>query len=318
MEENSAIDSLEGPAIVNSSERLKGIDVFVAVAAAGSFAAAADRLNLTGSAVGKSIARLEARLSTRLFERTTRKLQLTDAGTAFHRVCLRVLEDIESAERVLASDSAEPSGRLRVDVPATFGRRQVMAWLMAFAADHPSVQLHVSFTDRFVDVVDDGIDVAVRIGGADTWPANLGHRFLGKERLIFCASPAYLERKGVPATLEDLLSSHDAITYGRADGTASPWLIFQGAGPTERRAVDSRIVVGDGEAQLDAVVAGLGVAQLATWLAGDALRAGQLVPILPDYDLDGLPLHIVWPRSKRLLPKVDSLLGHLAEHLHVR
>lgn len=303
---------------MNSSERLKGIDVFVAVAAAGSFAAAADRLNLTASAVGKSIARLENRLNTRLFERTTRKLQLTDAGAAFHRVCLRVLEDIESAERVLASDTADPSGRLRVDVPATFGRRQVMGWLMAFSADHPAVQLHVSFTDRFVDVVDDGIDVAVRIGGSDTWPANLGYRFLGKERLIFCASPAYLERKGVPATLEDLLSSHDAITYGRADGTASPWLISQGAGPTERRAVDSRIVVGDGEAQLDAVVAGLGVAQLATWLAGDALRAGQLVPILPEYDLEGLPLHIVWPRSKRLLPKVDRLLGHLAEHLCVR
>jgi len=302
---------------MNSSERLKGIDVFVAVAAAGSFAAAADRLNLTGSAVGKAIARLEMRLNTRLFERTTRTLRLTDAGTAFHRVCLRVLEDIESAERVLAADGMEPSGRLRVDVPATFGRRQVLGCLTAFAADHPAVQLHISFTDRFVDVVDDGIDVAVRIGGSDLWPANLGHRFLGNERLIFCASPAYLERKGIPATLGEL-AQHDAVTYGRADGTASPWLIATEAGPIERRNVESRIVVGDGDAQLGAVVAGLGIAQLATWVAGDALKAGQVVQILPGHDLNGLPLHIVWPRSKQLLPKVDSLLGYLAQHLQIR
>lgn len=302
---------------MNGSEKLKGIDVFVAVVAAGSFAAAADRLHLTASAVGKSIARLEARLNTRLFERTTRTLRLTDAGNAYHRVCLRVLEDIEAAERVLASDSTEPSGHLRVDVPATFGRRQVLALLTAFAGNHPAVQLHLSFTDRFVDVVDDGIDVAVRIGGDDIWPANLGHQFLGKERLIFCAAPAYLERNGVPTTLHDLFS-HEAVTYGRADGTASPWFIATSAGPTERRAVDSRMVVGDGEAHLGAVVAGLGVAQLATWLAGDALRTGQLVALLPEHDLDGLPLHLVWPRSKQLLAKVDSLLRHLAAHLQIR
>ncbi|RYH35315.1 MAG: LysR family transcriptional regulator, partial [Alcaligenaceae bacterium] len=169
---------------MNSSERLKGIDVFVAVVTAGSFTAAAERLNLTASAVGKSIARLEARLGTRLFERTTRKLELTDAGTAFHRVCVRVLEDIEAAERVLAADGIELSGRLRVDLPTTFGRRKVMGLLMAFATEHPALESHISFTDRFVDVVDEGIDLAVRIGGVDAWPANLGHRFLGKERLI--------------------------------------------------------------------------------------------------------------------------------------
>nr|WP_315426427.1 LysR family transcriptional regulator [uncultured Albidiferax sp.] len=302
---------------MNSSERLKGIDVFVAAVAAGSFTAAADRLNLTGSAVGKSIARLESRLNTRLFERTTRKLQLTDAGMAYHRVCLRVLEDIESAERVLAADATTLAGRLRVDLPATFGRRKVMALLMAFSTLHPGIRPHLSFTDRFVDVLEEGIDVAVRIGGSDVWPASLGHRFLGKERLIFCASPTYLERTGVPASLSEL-SKHDVVTYGRADGTASPWLVSSGDGLTERLVLESRLVVGHGEAQLDAVVAGLGVAQLATWLAEDALRNGGLVPILPGEDVDGLPLHLVWPRSKQLLPKVDGLLAHLAQHLQIR
>jgi DNA-binding transcriptional LysR family regulator len=301
---------------MHSAERLKGIDVFVATVAAGSFTAAADRLNLTGSAVGKSVARLEARLNTRLFERTTRRLELTDAGAAFHRICVRVLEELDSAERVLAADAAEPSGRLRVDLPATFGRRKVMALLVALVNKHPRLQTHVSFTDRFVDVVDDGIDIAVRIGGADTWPANVGHRFLGKERLIFCASPGYLQRKGTPQTLPDLFG-HDTVTYGRADGTSSPWLIASGHGPTERRSVESRVVVGHGEAQLDAVVAGLGVAQLATWLAEDELRAGRLVPVLPGLEVDGLPLHIVWPLSKQLLPKVDAVLNHLSAHLRV-
>ncbi|KRC23424.1 LysR family transcriptional regulator [Acidovorax sp. Root217] len=302
---------------MQSVERLKGIDVFVATAAAGSFTAAAERLSLTSSAVGKSIARLEARLGTRLFERTTRRLRLTDAGAAFHRICVRVLEELESAERVLAADAAEPSGRLRVDLPATFGRLKVMPLLLQFVSQHAAVQPYVSFTDRFVDVVDDGIDVAVRIGGADTWPANLGHRFLGTERLVFCASPAYLGLRGVPESLDDL-ASHDAVAYGRADGSVSPWRVGGTNAPAERRMVESRLVVGDGESQLDAVVAGLGIAPLATWLADGHLAAGRLVPILPQLDADGLPLHIVWPLSKQLLPKVDRLVDHLARHLQIR
>ncbi len=302
---------------MQSAERLKGIDVFVATAAAGSFAAASERLNLTGSAVGKAVARLETRLGVRLFERTTRRLRLTDAGTAFHRICVRAIEELESAERVLSADATAPSGRLRIDLPATFGRRKVMALLTDFAKAHPAVQPHVSFTDRFVDVVDDGIDVAVRIGGDNHWPANLGHRFLGTERLVFCAAPDHLQRHGTPQSLEDL-SGHDTVTYGRTDGSASPWLISVGGGPTERRSVDSRIVVGHAEAQLDAVVAGLGVAQLATWLAEEDLRAGRLVAFLPELDVDGLPLHIVWPLAKQLLPKVDSFANHLAKNLKIR
>lgn len=302
---------------MQSAERLKGIDVFVATAAAGSFTAASHRLNLTPSAIGKAIARLEARLGVRVFERTTRRLQLTDAGAAFHRICVRVLEELESAERVLAADAASPSGRLRVALPTTFGRRKVMPLLADFATAHPALQPQVSFTDRFIDVADDGIDVAVRIGGDNHWPANLGHRFLGTERLVFCASPDHLARHGTPMSLEDL-AHHDTVAYGRADGSANPWLIASADGPPERRTVGSRIVVDHAEAQLDAVVAGLGVAQLATWLAGDALHSGRLVALLPAADVDGLPLHIVWPLARQLLPKVDGFVNHLAMHLRIR
>lgn len=299
------------------SERLKGLEAFVCTADAGSFTAAAERLSLTNSAVGKSVARLEARLNTRLFERTTRRLSLTDAGAAFYRTCVRVLDELQQAEQVLAADKMEPSGRLRVDVPATFGRMRVMPLLLAFAELHPGVRPHISFTDRFVDLLEEGIDVGVRIGGPDAWPDALGHRYLGTERLIFCASPGYLARRGIANSIDELLS-HDAVTYGRADGSANPWLIARGNGPVERRCVEGRIIVGHGDAQVEAVLAGGGVAQLATWLVEEHLASDRLIQLLPDSATDGLPLHLVWPRSRQLLPKVDGLLGYLGGTLGIR
>ncbi|MFN1165629.1 LysR family transcriptional regulator [Pseudomonas aeruginosa] len=298
------------------SERLKGIEAFVATADAGSFTAAAERLNLTNSAVSKSVARLEDRLSTRLFERTTRRLALTDAGTAFYRTCVRVLADLEEAEAVLAAQRHEPVGRLRLDAPAAFGRLKVWPLLLQFAQQHPHLRPHVSLTDRFVDLLDEGIDVAVRIGGPDHWPASLGHRYLGSERLIFCASPAYLARSGTPSSPAEL-SRHDAVLYGKADGSTSPWLIAHDAGAVERRTMEGRIIVGSGEAQVVAVKAGCGIAQLATWLVCDDLASGGLVPILPELTTDGLPLNLVWPVGRQLLPKVDAILELLAAGLRI-
>ncbi len=298
-------------------ERLKGLEAFVCTADAGSFTAAAERMNLTNSAVGKAVSRLEARLNTRLFERTTRSLSLTDAGAAFYRTCVRVLDELQVAEHVLAADKMEPLGRLRVDVPATFGRMRVLPLVLAFAKQHPGVLPHISFTDRFADLIEEGIDVGVRIGGNDAWPAALGHRFLGTERLIFCAAPSYLTRRGTPRSIAELFS-HDAVTYGRADGSSNPWLVTNGAGPAERRFVEGRIIVGDGEAQVETVLAGGGVAQLATWLVDEHLANGRLVQLLPDATIEGLPLHLVWPRSRQLLPKVDGLLSYLGSLLEIR
>ncbi|MBS7781479.1 LysR family transcriptional regulator [Acidovorax sp. CCYZU-2555] len=299
------------------TERLKGLEAFVATADAGSFTAAAERLNLTNSAVGKAVSRLEARLNTRLFERTTRSLALTDAGAAFYRTCVRVLDELQVAEQVLAADRLEPFGRLRVDVPATFGRMRVLPLLLAFAELHPGVRPHISFTDRFVDIVEEGIDVGVRIGGADAWPAALGQRYLGTERLIFCASPGYLARRPAPQSIEELWT-HDTVTYGRADGSASPWLIQRGAGPVERRSVEGRVVVGQADALVEAVLAHSGIAQLATWLVDEHLASGRLVQILPALATDGLPLHLVWPRSRQLLPKIDGLISYLGSGLGIR
>lgn len=298
------------------SERLKGIATFVATADAGSFTAAAEQLHLTSSAVSKSVARLEERLGARLFERTTRRLALTDAGSAFYRTCVRVLTDLKEAEAVLAAQRSEPVGRLRLDAPATFGRLRVWPLLLRFSQQHPHLRSHVSLTDRFVDLLDEGIDVAVRIGGPDHWPASVAHRYLGRERLIFCASPAYLANHGIPASPADLVR-HDAVLYGKADGTTSPWLIAHDPGTIERRTVEGRLIVGNGEAQVAAVKAGCGIAQLATWLVCDEIEHGELVAILPELTTDGLPLNLVWPVGRQLLTKVDAILELLTGELSI-
>ncbi|KAF3996925.1 LysR family transcriptional regulator [Glaciimonas immobilis] len=299
------------------AERLKGLETFVAVAEAGSFTAAAERLNLTKSAVGKAVARLEGRLKKPLFERTTRRLQMTDAGDAFYKVCVRVLEELELAERVLAADEIIPSGRLRVDLPATFGRIQAFASLLEFAEKYQQVMPQVSFTDRFVDVVEDGMDVVLRIGGDDTWSAAVGYKYLGHEELVFCASPGYLLAHGEPQSVEELLH-HDTVLYGRADGSNAPWLIKDGQQPLARQHVNPRIVLGQAEAQVAAVEAGLGIAQLATWLVEQQIRDGRLQKILPQLATQGLPLHIVWQRSRQHAPKVQALISHFETTLAIR
>jgi len=302
---------------VSPAERLKGLQTFVAVAEAGSFTAAAARLNLTNSAVGKAIARLEDRLQKPLFERASRRLVLTDAGQVFHGVCVRVLDELETVERLLAAGEIAPAGRLRVDMPATFGRMHGMPALLAFAAQYPQVIPHVSFTDRFVDPVEDGLDLVVRIGGPDTWPAALGHRHLGNEELVFCASPGYLTRHGRPASFDALLA-HAAVLYGRADGSTSPWLLQDGCAPLARQHLEGRIVLGQAEAQVAAVEAGLGVAQLATWLVERQIREGTVVNILPQLATPGLPLHLVWQSSRQQAPRVQALIAHFAASLAIR
>lgn len=294
-----------------SSERLKGIDVFVSVADLGSFAAAAERLNITGSAVSKGIARLEGRLKTRLFHRTTRRLSLTDAGTAFYRTCTGVLAELEEAELAMGAESAEPRGRLRIDLPASYGRLHALPAILCFVEDHALLLPHISFSDRFVDPVEEGIDIVLRIGGSDLWPVALGRRYLGAERLIFCASPAYLKQRGVPSVAGEL-DQHSCVVYGRGDGLVNPWL-FAGAAPgdMERRVLPGRIAIGDGEGQVIAVMAGHGIAQLPTWLVSRQLDEGTLVQVLPQLATDGLGMNLVWLKSRQALPKVRALVDAL-------
>ena len=298
------------------SERLKGIEAFVCAADTGSFTAAAERLHLTTSAVSKGVARLEARLGARLFERTTRSLALTDAGSAFYQTCVRVLAELADAEAVLAAQTSEPVGRLKVDLPVAFGRMRVMPLILAFAEEHPHLQPTITFTDRFVDVIDEGIDVAVRIGASEIWPSALGHRYLGTERVTLCAAPDYLARHGIPSS-DEALSRYACILYGKSDGSTITWRFARGEKSVERRPMEGRLTLGSAEAQVGAVKAGCGIAQLATWLIKGELESGELVEILPDLATDGLGLDLVWPKTRQLQPKVDALVRLLTDRLRI-
>lgn len=291
-------------------QRLKDIVPFVASVESGSFAAAAERLHLTGSAISKSVTRLEARLGSRLLERTTRSLTLTDAGSAYYQTCLRIMEELAEAEAVLAAQRTIPSGRLRLAVPNTYGRLGVMPLLIPFCQQHPDVELSLTFSDRFIDLFDEGIDVAVRIGGSPDLPASLGCRAMGRERMVFCAAPDYLASAGRPTSESELLQ-HRAILYERVDGSTKPWLFTTEDGHPHWRQVPFRMALGDVDAQMQALCAGLGVAQMPSWLVRDALASGALEVIVPQQQPDGLPLSVIWPRRKQLLPKVDALLAAL-------
>lgn len=298
-----------------SSERLKGIDVFVAVTDSGSFTAAAERLNLTSSAVSKSVARLEGRLGTRLFTRTTRSLALTEAGVAFYRTCTGVLADLEEVEHAIIAEGNEPHGKVRIDLPASYGRLHILPLILEFVKSYPLLQPHISFSDRFVDPAHEGIDIVVRIGGPDAWPVALGHEYFGSQRLIFCASPAYVEAHGSPQTERDL-DYHHCVGYGLTDGMVSPWY-FKGRlpGDVERRIVQTRIAVGDGEGEVSAILAGYGIGQLPTWLIQKYLDAGSMVEVLPNLALDSMPMNLIWLKSREGLPKVRALLDYLRPRL---
>lgn len=303
---------------MHPSERLKGLDVFVCVADAGSFSAAAERLHLTASAVGKSIARLEERLGRRLFHRTTRRMSLTEAGVAFHRTCITVLANLEDAEVSLRAEDEEPRGRVRIDLPAAFGRLQALPIVIGFAQAYPQARPQVSFSDRFIDPVEEGVDILVRIGGPTVWSPQLEHRLLGHERHVFCAAPAYLAAHGVPATQQDL-DAHRCIAYGRADGSISPWRFADAvSGEVDQRVMPSPLVVGDGEGQVTAALVGCGIVQLPTWLVRSHLEDGALVEVLPQLAAEGLPLTLAWMKRRQALPTVSVLLEALADGLAAR
>ena len=297
------------------SEHLKGIAPFLATADAGSFTRAAERLHLSSSAVSKSVARLEARLGVTLFERSTRRLQLSSAGHAYYATCKRVLQELVEAENVLAEQDGELAGKVRIGVPASYGRMRVMPVLIDLCEKYPKLQPSIAFSDRFADLFEERIDIAVRIGAPGSWPPTLGQMPLGEERLIFCAAPAYLARRGTPLAIADL-DGHDCIAYGRGDGTAAPWL-FAGEDEVERRTVSPRLTVGDAEAQTAAVLAGLGIAQQATWLVHEHLASGAIVEILPACATPGLPLSLAWPLARQLTTKTGTLLNELKQRLTI-
>jgi DNA-binding transcriptional LysR family regulator len=190
-----------------------------------------------------------------------------------------------------------------------------MPILMPFVSAHPGLRPHITFTDRTIDMIEAGVDIAVRIGTVEPLSEGLAKRYIGTERVIFCAAPGFLESHGTPTSFEALMEL-DGIPYGRSDGSVSPWRFTAPAG-VELRAAPPRLILGSAEAQVEAVKAGIGIAQLATWLVADELAVGALVHVLPAQATEGLPLHLVWSRRRQLTPKVSQLLALLTSELRI-
>jgi DNA-binding transcriptional LysR family regulator len=297
-------------------QRLQGIEEFVAAVEAGSFALAAQRLHVTRSAVAKSIARLEARLNTRLFLRTTRSQSLTEEGHGYYERCRRVLAELDAAEAMTDVARSTATGLVRVSMPAMLGRLKVGPLLLALARRHPQLSLELSFNDRRVDLAEEGLDLAVRSGElADS--AELIARPVGVQWMALCAAPAYLAERGHPRTICELQSvqgEHEAVLYAR-DGQASAWRFHDAEGRPVDVTLPSRLRCDSAEVLLEAAIGGMGLARLPAWLAADALAAGTLVRVFEEPKPFGFELNVIRSRSRYLPFKTRVVIDWLAEHL---
>lgn len=292
------------------ASRLQGISAFVQAVEAGSFTAAAHRIGVSKSAVGKSVATLEERLGVRLLDRTTRRLALTAEGADFYQSCLRVLAELDEAESRAASRRTEVSGTLRISLPVTFGRQWVMPVLSDLARQHPKLALDVAFSDRAVDLLEENIDLAVRLGDPGD-SASLSARHLGFQRLVVCGSPAHFVEHGRPTSIDDL-AHHDCITFAHG-GYLFPWKLLDSGGRTVNVKIKGRHTISDGEALRAAVLDGLGIGQFPTWLVADALRCGTLQTVLAPQGIQGSPIHALWPATRDMAPKVRAAVDALLQ-----
>ncbi|KNC11425.1 LysR family transcriptional regulator [Pantoea sp. RIT-PI-b] len=295
---------------MRKTDHLGGITAFVTTAQLGSFTAAAERLGLTKSAVGKSVSRLEDRLGLKLFQRSTRRLSLTPDGERFLNSCQNAIDILEQAEAELTSHICQPAGRLRVDLPAAFGRQRILPVLLQITRNYPELALTVTFSERFVDLIEEGIDLVIRIGElADS--SGLVARRLTTQKLVICASPDYLLYHGTPVTA-DALSEHQCVVGFRRNQPIS-WLLKDVEGEITRFIPPATHEFADGDAMLTATLAGCGLSQLPIWLVGDYLASGELQEVLPGHSGGEMPISALWPKSRQLLPKIRYVVDTLVQ-----
>ena len=290
-------------------DNLTDIAVFVRVVERGSFTLAAGDLELSRAAVSKYVSRLEERLGARLMQRTTRRLSLTEAGAALFEASRGAIERIEEAEAAIARFQSEPRGRLRVSAPMSFGILHLGPLIAEFARAHPLVTLDLTFDDRFVNVVEEGFDVALRIGRlADS---SLVARKLAATRLVVCAAPSYLAEHGEPEVPEDL-AAHNCLLYSYL-ATANVWRFTAPDGREISVAVGGSLRANNGIVGAEAAVAGAGILMTPTFYVGPLIRAGKLKQILSAYCGSEIGIHAVYPQREHVPPKVRVFVEFLAK-----
>ncbi len=289
-------------------DRWSAMEAFVRVVEAGSFVGGAERLGISTSSLSRLIAELEQHLGARLLNRTTRRLSLTESGQSYYERCVALLAELAEAEAVAGEATAKPSGTLRLTCSYNMAEQRVAPAVASFADRYPDVKFEVIVSDRVVDLIEEGFDLAIRVGpvGSDRLVA----RRLGSMRLVLAASPDYLKRRGAPQAPQDLVD-HNALTYAYA-ATPRLWH-FTDARGNEYEAKDSGTLhANSGDALRAAAVAGLGILCEPDFLLAAALARGELVPLLADYQTRGGEIWAVYPSRRHLSLKVRLFVEHFS------
>ena len=288
-------------------DRFKQLETFVAVATRGSLSAAAQAEGVAPAVIGRRIDALEERLGVKLLVRTTRRITLTFEGSAFLEDSQRILNDFQNAEASVSLGGVKASGHLRVTAPAGFGRAHVAPLLPAFLDAHPDVTVSLDLTDRLTDIVNEGIDLAIRIGALDD--SSLVGLKLADNRRVVVASPGYLARRGTPAEPKDL-AAHDCLTFGTYGNQARGWQ-FVIDGQLVSMRVQGAMACNDGAVLRDWAVAGRGLAWRSMWEVGEDLKAGRLVTVLDGFAAPDNAIHAVFPQRRHLPLRVRMLIDYL-------
>lgn len=287
---------------------LQGLVAFAQTVKEGSFADAARELGLTPSAVAKSVARLEAELGLRLLHRTTRQVSLTSDGHALYERCRRIVDEMESLRAQAEGVRGEPAGKLRLNAPTTFGKKVLVPLLAQLVSRYPRVELDLTFSDRYEDIIRSGFDAAVRVGRlADS--TLIAHRF-ATQQILVCASPGYLAQHGKPTAPGDLAAHRCMLFRMPSAGRVRPWE-FLHSGQPMTFVPDASVTMDDGEALVAAAVAGLGLAQVPDYMAQEHLDAGRLVEVLQAFRVPPMPISLVYPSSRQVTPRLRVLLEAL-------
>ncbi|OAJ62315.1 LysR family transcriptional regulator [Paraburkholderia ginsengiterrae] len=291
-------------------DRLQAMQVFTRVVDTNSFTRAAETLDLPRASVTTIIQNLEAFLGTRLMHRTTRRLSLTPDGAAYYERCVRILADVEDTEASFQSGTKKPHGKLRIDMPGSIGRLLVIPALCEFHTRYPDIDLQLGLTDRPVDLVQEGVDCVVRIGALQD--SSLVARRIGLFEGVTCAAPEYIERAGMPSSLEDL-ENHKAVNYfSSRTGRTLDWAFMVDGKEVEVK-MKGIVSVNDADAYVTCGLEGFGLIQPALFMVLPHLRSGQLVEVLPELKPLPMPISAVYPHSRHLSPKVRVFVDWIAE-----
>jgi len=285
--------------------------VFSKVVQAGSLSAAARELGVSTAVVSRTLSALEARLGVRLINRTTRSLHLTDEGASYYETCQRILAEIEEADAAVTARRVEPQGVLKVAIPASFGHQHIAPLVPRFAERYPKVELALSLSDRSINLIEEGFDLAVRI--AELKDSSLAARKLAPNRRVVCASPAYLRLHGEPKTPQDL-TRHNCLVASWEQGFAMTWEYKSPTGKRGSIRVTGHYACDNWEVLREWAVAGLGVALKSTWDVRRQLEDGSLVALLPGYDFGtDVGIYAVYPHRRHLPAKTRVFIDFLAE-----